>query len=428
VNAKDEMAQAFSNVALAFAGEYQNRMADKAKSNAVRAAMPKRHPRDSYWTWAKLCREYSGASFLDSGGAYGRQHSAPSAGPDVDPITVHICDGNLEYASINLAHFLYHFLDASDENARAVQDMIEWWGEWIMLWPSWEETLNDLFDVKNIRMLSGAVVEQKNRSIVDRRGLREAISMWAISGDIGFPPGQAIDDDEAETYAAEAVKALKSRSLLRLVELEPVITGSRYTYNYRNDLDQDFVYYAIATNEDPLLVVQTHNGCDARSGFSSPLTGGSKSFDTTADEVPFYVNIDIMTETDIYDAYSYDRAIQKGDLAEKWGGPGWLEKLQCTIQVIRTMQSGQGVLDASLEPAWPYPFSIEIGLQLVEIMVPDEDGELPEVPIIGEFQDGGWVRLARPGETIELPGESVALLDPETGDWSARIYHEIYNF
>lgn len=50
-----------------------------------------------------------------------------------------------------------------------------------------------------------------------------------------------------------------------------------YSYNEENALDQDFVCRIFSVvdewvyDEEAIIVVQSHNGCDARSGFSRPL-------------------------------------------------------------------------------------------------------------------------------------------------------------
>lgn len=50
-----------------------------------------------------------------------------------------------------------------------------------------------------------------------------------------------------------------------------------YSYNMENDLDQDFICHVFGEkydwvyDEEAVIVVQSHNGCDARSGFSRPL-------------------------------------------------------------------------------------------------------------------------------------------------------------
>jgi hypothetical protein len=48
-----------------------------------------------------------------------------------------------------------------------------------------------------------------------------------------------------------------------------VIGGSDNTYNHENDLDQNFQFSYFKDSQ--FLIIETHNGCDARGGYSSPL-------------------------------------------------------------------------------------------------------------------------------------------------------------
>lgn len=70
-------------------------------------------------------------------------------------------------------------------------------------------------------------------------------------------------------------------------------SNSDYTYNYDNDLDQNFQYSVVSKDEDWIhddstyFIVETHNGCDARGGFSDPVVcrnknSGGNWFDVTA--------------------------------------------------------------------------------------------------------------------------------------------------
>ena len=49
-----------------------------------------------------------------------------------------------------------------------------------------------------------------------------------------------------------------------------------YTYNYENSYDTDFIWYMIKEGKHPdtstnLVILQLHNGCDARGGFTEPV-------------------------------------------------------------------------------------------------------------------------------------------------------------
>lgn len=59
---------------------------------------------------------------------------------------------------------------------------------------------------------------------------------------------------------------------------------SGYTYNHENNLSQDFIYYEFSLDGDPYVILQIHNGCDARGGFTSP-----KVFSVLGDEYDLYM-------------------------------------------------------------------------------------------------------------------------------------------
>lgn len=49
------------------------------------------------------------------------------------------------------------------------------------------------------------------------------------------------------------------------------VRNDGYTYNYDNALSSDFVWYEIELCDgDDMVIIRTHNGCDARGGFSAP--------------------------------------------------------------------------------------------------------------------------------------------------------------
>jgi len=47
-------------------------------------------------------------------------------------------------------------------------------------------------------------------------------------------------------------------------------TWSGYTYNYENNLSQDFVFHQWSVGSEEYVAIQIHNGADARGGFTAP--------------------------------------------------------------------------------------------------------------------------------------------------------------
>ncbi len=71
------------------------------------------------------------------------------------------------------------------------------------------------------------------------------------------------------------------------------LLSSGYTYNYENAFDQDFIWSTIEDADGDLhIVVRSHNGCDARAGFSSPFFFTSKTDDgiNTTPTLSIYCN------------------------------------------------------------------------------------------------------------------------------------------
>ena len=70
-------------------------------------------------------------------------------------------------------------------------------------------------------------------------------------------------------------KANKDESYMGCIELFIEELGSEITlsdnsYNHDNLLDQDFQFHGFEYNDQLYAVIQTHNGCDIRGGYSTP--------------------------------------------------------------------------------------------------------------------------------------------------------------
>jgi hypothetical protein len=70
-----------------------------------------------------------------------------------------------------------------------------------------------------------------------------------------------------EESIAEWKKFLKSKNQLS----EPYFGYTcDYTYNSENCMSQDFIYDCMCIDDEEVVIIQIHNGCDARGGFTSP--------------------------------------------------------------------------------------------------------------------------------------------------------------
>jgi len=105
----------------AIASDMKHRADSNALNKALLETLPEEPERGSYYWWARKCRENTGQHFLDNGIAYGYSYNAPVRPEDADAVTVHFYNGELEYPSIHLPHFLHAMFDAEDETATILE-------------------------------------------------------------------------------------------------------------------------------------------------------------------------------------------------------------------------------------------------------------------------------------------------------------------
>lgn len=55
---------------------------------------------------------------------------------------------------------------------------------------------------------------------------------------------------------------------LESLDAKNIVSG--YTYNEETVIDQDFIYYTFDLCDESYIIIRTHNGSDARGGFSDP--------------------------------------------------------------------------------------------------------------------------------------------------------------
>jgi len=211
----------------------------------------KRIPRDSFEFFAKLCRTNTGSHFLDSGGIYGYQYQKPVAKESDPAIRVmvdcgylnreHVTDeqwergqitghanenerlfytnDNLQFGdvchasiSISLPHFLHTML-TTDEDTDQLQ----------RIWEKWYDKHEDKYD-SYIQCL------EEFLGFLDRRGV----------------PVKKLGRDYRE------------------------YTNGCNTYNEDNDLDQDLQFHTFTIDDEKMVAIQPHCGCDIRGGYPFP--------------------------------------------------------------------------------------------------------------------------------------------------------------
>ncbi len=100
--------------------------------------------------------------------------------------------------------------------------------------------------------------------------------------------GKTPEAESAESYYEEFCAWLVAKGHCAQAKVE----FSEYTYNSENYFSQDFSYASLLVREvgsiypEELLIVRTHNGCDARGGFSAPRAfSGDVGFNPTIEFV-----------------------------------------------------------------------------------------------------------------------------------------------
>lgn len=103
-------------------------------------------------------------------------------------------------------------------------------------------------------------------NLVFNEDMQNDFNTWVAEND---PNADTLWEDLLQSYCKE-----------RSIE----VGDNGYTYNYDNLLSQNFVWYEIETEYDEMVIIRTHNGCDARNGFSSPyffnFRNGNEMYDT----------------------------------------------------------------------------------------------------------------------------------------------------
>jgi len=204
-----------------------------------------------------MLKENTGEHLCDSGGAYGRQYQicAKDDFSKLPESTLELSNDGGITVSNHLYHYLINYLDITEESKQLEKDLWklicsndDYYGENIDEWC--EKLFKDGFD-------------------------------YTI-------------DDETE------------RGRFKIIT-------SGYTYNEENCLNRDFVYTFIRQERwgEIFVVIQTHNGCDARGGFSSPHVFALKDGDSWEDMMVAMHYFEIIMydrENDVYNYYSSENA------------------------------------------------------------------------------------------------------------------------
>ena len=165
-----------------------------------------------------MLKENTGKELMDSGGAYGRawQRCANDDFEVKPESTIELSNGGSVMLLKSTYHFFKAFFDITERSKQLEKDF------WNMIDGNADETYGEITDEWVRKILTDGFV--------------------------------FVDEDGEED---------KERFRYR---------SSGYTYNGENALDREYVYTFLRDRNDyeTYIIVQTHNGCDARGGFSSP--------------------------------------------------------------------------------------------------------------------------------------------------------------
>jgi len=275
----------FSRLASAMINEQERHMGAKEMSDAVLASIPEDPERGSYYWWARICREFTGTHFLDSGIMFGYQFQRPVKPEFASQMYLTMHDGKPEGVTINLIKWLRAMFDATDEVAIAIEDVLNWVGIWLFPRESWLDVSRNFPGV--LELLEGCISRRGEGLIFHKAPWNKGENLRDIVGNKyrgmtykhEFQSWQ--EDLSEDEFVSRALKAFPVKAIKFIYEegLEATDDGTFYTYNHENDLSQDFsadLFFRekgcggdIYNNQ--YVVLRTHNGADARGGLSSPV-------------------------------------------------------------------------------------------------------------------------------------------------------------
>lgn len=462
---------------------------DKCRQDAeeVKQSLPENPERGSYYWWARLCRQYTGAHFLDSGGAYGYGYQRGVIPEDGPHMWLNIYDGKPEYWSINTVAWLNTMLDADNEIALAMEKVLDWAGEWLMPRENWYKLTSDVGAILNMLYAcfwEQGKVEGWEYSIyikpengwlhkmamgnIDRKaiaalcpGHEESIKygipftatykkdygtrvVWvkpirinpkqvfrkvqnkmdgphmmdvhdyAKKGEVGtwifaerivrLYYGKLFYESDFKEYqwpmsinqyVKQALAELPVDAVKLLHENGVKKSGEGfYTYNHDNDLSQD-IHVDVELEDsygDTYVILRTHNGADARGGFSEPVVAqvGDVDYWTSyrADGYCF------LCSEQYHSMYDYGNRVNEKppDLPID----GWRKALE------RKRQLDTGQLTLLDSTVWSWGVGIETAKAIIEyIDRTSEDEDAPMFPLVTCRKDGKeWVPEPDGSETL----------------------------
>lgn len=416
--------------------EEQQRVASCRKdAERVAQTIPENPERGSYYWWAKLCREYTGAHFLDSGCAYGYQYQRGITPEDGPHEFVDFYRGKPQSFSMNLIKFLTTHFDANTEMAEAIEKVLYWYGLWFFPTANWGNVIREMPNV--LEALYSCIGKSKNGFVLRQRKRKgyETVEDF-ISGRynvLGFHDLRSwqrnLSEDEYVTQAL-ADLPVKEIKLLYEMEVEDASENGRdvyenpgtfYTYGHDNDFNQDWMIdlWLVDNQGDLHAVIRTHNGADARGGYSSPVvaTGGDVDylFDWQMSGYCFSCH-------EQYDnIYRYDKELEKLPGVD-------LPLLKEKIRLYKEHEAGQLEIEG-LEFKYNENFSIQAAEAVVKYLEEyfeywDEEAEIP----VALAEKDGELEAIEDGDNSVYSIYELRFLCPECGAYTVGWHSSVEGY
>jgi hypothetical protein len=301
-------------------------------------SLPEDPPRDSYWFWVKLARQYTGQHFLDSGGAYGYNFERGYKPEDADPITVEIWDNKEVNVYVDLPMYLHSMLDASEGVSEELEQVLDFVGNWLYGGEHWGRCIQELDTF--LSNMEDYVAKGDERTLFYKKRFADDYLRWHYNNKFDhFTYNQRkLSEDEYVEAALEElpVKAIKKCVVENVREIEN--ERGFLTYNSDNDFNQDFQCDAMYDDGwCRYVIIRTHNGCDIRGGYSSPVVAALRDY---AEDYFWTWQVD---------AYCHE-------CGEQWESLWWYGKAYDKVLKKYRTEIIPGLYEVKISKGWPTVF------------------------------------------------------------------------
>lgn len=263
-----ELLRAVDNLAAA-AIDADLKQTQRAKANKEMVeTFPERDVRGSRDWWAARCRTNTGSHFLDSGGAYGYKYEQPVLS---EPLYYDIHQGGLYSVFINTVDFLYETLDASDEVAAAMEEILYWIGDNVDANRTWSGTMDIFPDMLGELLLMDRDDEEY---LADVQMALERHGASHYPDSLGWKRVDGLPEDWQDTFPWDSLLTVTEAGCVGEAYL-----GGYNTYNGDCDLDQTLQFDTLKVGPAFYIMLQIHCGCDVRGGYTRPVVARMRDYE-----------------------------------------------------------------------------------------------------------------------------------------------------